>query len=83
MKLYWFRFDAPGLPVTMPALRTKHFRWRGLYGLQIGPWFFGVVNGQPGEPWSDPDASTPTSTSTVEATPHPDRPSAIKESENA
>lgn len=46
---YWFRFGGEGFPVTMPAMsRTKHFRWRGLYGVQIGRWFIGAINGDPG-----------------------------------
>lgn len=60
---HWHRFDAPGLPVTMPALsRIKHFRWRGIYGVQIGPWFIGAVKGQPGEPYVEPQSSDPTPT---------------------
>jgi hypothetical protein len=47
--IYWFRFEGEGFPVTMPGLpRTKHFRWRGLYGIQIGQWFIGAINGDAG-----------------------------------
>jgi hypothetical protein len=53
--LYWFRFSGEGLPVHMPALpKTKHLRWRRLYGVQIGRWFFGAVEGGPGKPWVEP-----------------------------
>ena len=44
---HWHTFTE-GLPVTFPALSVKHFRWTGVYGLQAGPWFIGVVKGEPG-----------------------------------
>ncbi len=52
---YWQTFDGEGLPVTMPALpRTNHFRWHGIYGLQLGPWFIGVIHGEAGSPYAPP-----------------------------
>ena len=43
---FWISFPKPGLPVRFPALRTDRFRWRGIYGAQIGPWFVGAIHGQ-------------------------------------
>lgn len=52
---YWFRFGGEGFPVTMPAMpRTKNFRWRGLYGVQVGRWFIGAINGDPGTEYLTP-----------------------------
>lgn len=48
MKTYWFHFARDGgLPVSFPALarRARRFRWQGLYGVQIGPWFIGAIKG--------------------------------------
>ena len=48
MSLYWFRFARDGgLPVRFPAFRrdARRFRWTGLYGVQIGPWFIGAIKG--------------------------------------
>lgn len=54
-QFFWFWFSGEGLPITMPALKTeKHFRWRGLYGVQIGRWFIGAIEGGPGSPWVEP-----------------------------
>lgn len=64
MERYWFRFTRDGgLPVIFPAFaeERRHYRWTGLYGVQIGPWFFGAVKGRPeapapaGEPEPDVD----------------------------
>lgn len=58
---YWQTFDGEGLPVTMPALpRTNHFRWHGIYGLQLGPWFIGVIHGEAGAPYEPPASVTET-----------------------
>lgn len=47
MKFYWFKFGLPGLPVELPAMprHARRFRWTGLYGVQIGSWFFGAIKG--------------------------------------
>ncbi len=61
MKLHWHRFGKPGLPVEFVAIPTRYFRWTGIYGLQIGPWFIGVVKGGPGAAY-DPASGLPRST---------------------
>jgi len=40
---YWFRFLA--LPVTLHLQHDHRFVWTRLYGLQLGPWFFGAIKG--------------------------------------
>lgn len=43
MKWYWFQFD--NLRLTLHLRRDFSLRWSGIYGLQVGSWFFGVIRG--------------------------------------
>lgn len=46
VRWYWHLFSkARPLPVTVHALRDHRFYWRCICGLQIGPWFIGVIRG--------------------------------------
>lgn len=47
-RLYWFRFLKGGPTVEMVDLPSgpQLFRWSGIFGLQIGPWFIGAIKGQ-------------------------------------
>ncbi len=48
-RLYWLRFLPDGGPTVemtdLPA-GPQRFRWSGIYGLQIGPWFVGTIKGR-------------------------------------
>jgi len=39
---YWLRFKRQPLEVRV---LTRTFHWRCIYGVQFGPWFFGVIKG--------------------------------------
>ncbi|WP_449411124.1 hypothetical protein [Methylobacterium komagatae] len=48
MKTYWFSLRRDGgMPVSFTTAfkETRSYRWTGLYGIQIGPWFFGAIKG--------------------------------------
>jgi hypothetical protein len=43
---YWFRFARRPLPITVHLdKRDRQYHWRGIYGLQVGPWFVGAIKG--------------------------------------
>jgi len=50
--LYWFGFPGGGPTVEMVDLPRgpQRFRWSGIYGVQIGPWFVGAIKGKKAEP---------------------------------
>lgn len=51
LEWFWIGFPAPGLRMQLPDLpATRQFRWRGIYGLQVGPWFIGCINGKAESP---------------------------------
>lgn len=44
--LYWHRVKRNGgYPVVFPCSSHPYTRWQGLYGMQIGSWFIGAVQG--------------------------------------
>lgn len=48
MKTYWFSLRRDGvMPVSFTTAfrETRQYRWTGLYGIQIGPWFVGAIKG--------------------------------------
>lgn len=51
MKMYWVRFIA--LPVTLHLKRDREFVWTGIFGVQIGEWFFGAISGSEREEVSE------------------------------
>ena len=51
MKLYRFWRDTLPLlrvVVTFPNGKRFAFDWTRIYGVQIGPWFFGAIRGEKG-----------------------------------
>lgn len=43
---YWMRFPS-GLPVTFHAYHAWRVQWLGVFGVQVGTWFVGVVRSCP------------------------------------
>ena len=53
MKVY--RFWRDSLPllrvlVTLPSGKSEAFDWTRIYGVQVGPWFFGAIRGEKAKP---------------------------------